>query len=281
MTVGFDLKGKVAIVTGAGSRASGIGNGRAAAVLLADAGAHVVVVDSAPEHMEETQKLIAERGGESLAVTADVTDPDACAAVVEQAMDAWGQLDVLVNNVGVAGPSGTVLDVDLLAWDQCLRVNLTSMVLMSRVAIPRMRTSGGGSIINMSSVAGLVGGHQGIAYPTTKAAIVGLTRTMAAHHGREGIRVNALAPGAVHTPMVYSQGIDEAAREQRRLAAPLGTEGTGWDVGDAVLFLASPRSRWITGTVLPVDAGLTATLGTYTPSVTAAPPAQADTGPQR
>jgi NAD(P)-dependent dehydrogenase (short-subunit alcohol dehydrogenase family) len=271
MTIDFGLEGKVAIVTGGGSRASGIGNGRAAAVLLAAAGAHVVVVDSVAQHMEETQKLVAERGGDCLAVAADVTDPEDCLAVVATAVEAWGRLDILVNNVGIAGPPGTVVDVDLDAWDLCLRVNLTSMVLMSRAAIPRMRESGGGSIINMSSAAGLVGGHPAVAYPATKAAIIGLTKTMAAHHGREGIRVNALAPGAVYTPMVSTQGIDENAREQRRLAAPLATEGTGWDTGDAVLFLASPRSRWITGTVLPVDAGLTATLGvTYTPSVTSA-----------
>lgn len=272
MTVDFGLEGMVAIVTGGGSRAAGIGNGKAAAMLLADAGAHVVVVDSAPENMAETEKLIAERGGDCLAMTADVTDPDACAAVVDRAVGTWGRLDILVNNVGIAGPPGTVVDVDLEAWDQCLRINLTSMVLMSRAAIPPMRSAGAGSIINMSSVLGLVGGHPGVAYPTTKAAIIGLTKSMAAHHGREGIRVNALAPGYVHTPMVSSQGIDEDARERRRLAAPLATEGTGWDVGEAVLFLASPRSRWITGVVLPVDAGLTATLGAdNTPSVTSAP----------
>ncbi|MFF7357281.1 SDR family NAD(P)-dependent oxidoreductase [Streptomyces filipinensis] len=269
MSIGFGLEDKVAIVTGGGSRAPGVGNGRAAAVLLAGAGAHVVVVDSAPENMTQTQKLIAERGGSSLAVTADVTSPDACADVVAQAVGAFGRLDVLVNNVGVAGPPGTVVDVDLDAWERCLRLNLSSMVLMSRAAIPRMRAAGGGSIINMSSAVGLAGGHPTVAYPTTKAAVVGLTRTMAAHHGHEGIRVNALAPGYVHTPMVHSQGVDDHAREQRRLAAPLAIEGTGWDVGDAVLFLAGPRSRWITGVVLPVDAGLTATLGAA-PSVTSA-----------
>jgi NAD(P)-dependent dehydrogenase (short-subunit alcohol dehydrogenase family) len=191
---------------------------------------------------------------------------------VDQAVQTYGQLDILVNNVGVAGPPGTVVDVDLDAWDRCLRINLTSMVLMSRYAVPPMRQIGGGSIINMSSVLGLVAGHPAVAYSTTKAAVIGLTRSMALHHGPEGIRVNAVAPGFVHTPMVYAQGIDEADRELRRLAAPLGTEGTGWDVGEAVLFLASPRSRWITGIVLPVDAGLTATLGAgAVPSVTSPP----------
>jgi NAD(P)-dependent dehydrogenase (short-subunit alcohol dehydrogenase family) len=179
---------------------------------------------------------------------------------VGEAIETWGRLDVLVNNVGIAGPPGSVLDVDLEAWDQCLRINVTSMLLMARYSIPHMAGSGGGSIINMSSVVGLLGGHPAVAYPTTKGAIISLTKTMAAIHGPDGIRVNAIAPGFVYTPIVYAQGLSEQAREQRRAASLLGTEGTGWDVGEAVLFLASPRSRWITGTVMPVDAGLTATL---------------------
>ncbi|WP_371524685.1 SDR family oxidoreductase [Streptomyces sp. NBC_01283] len=272
MAIDFGLEGSVAIVTGGGSRASGVGNGRAAAVLLAEAGAHVVVVDSAARNMAETRSLMAERGKDALLVTADVTSPQECADVVARTWDTFGRLDILVNNVGVAGPPGTVVDLDLHAWDQCLGLNLTSMMLMSRAAIPRMRTGGGGSIVNMSSAVALVGGHPEVAYPTTKAAVIGLTKTMAAHHGPEGIRVNAIAPGYVYTPMVHSQGVDDGAREQRRQAAPLGIEGTGWDVGDAVLFLAGPRSRWITGAVLPVDAGLTATLGLGgAPSVTSVP----------
>jgi NAD(P)-dependent dehydrogenase (short-subunit alcohol dehydrogenase family) len=254
------LDGKVVIVTGAGSRASGIGNGRAAAVLLACAGARVVMVDSVPDNLIETRDLISERGGTCHSVEADVTVPDECAAVVEQATEKWGRLDVLVNNVGIPGPPGTVVDVDLAAWEHCLRVNVTSMLLMSRYSIPHLREAGGGSIINMSSVAGLLGGHPAIAYPTTKGAIISLTKSMAAIHGPEGIRVNAVAPGMVYTPIVYAQGMTEEARAQRRAATPLGTEGSGWDVGEAVLFLASERSKWITGTVLTVDAGLTATL---------------------
>jgi len=256
-----DLEGSVAIVTGAGSLAPGIGNGRAEAVLLAEAGARVVLVDQSAEHMKETCALIDERGGEYLAVAADVSDPDGCAAVAQRAVDAWGRIDILVNNVGTAGPVGTVVDVDLDAWDACLQVNITSMVLMSRFAIPHLRAVGGGSIVNISSVLGMRGGHPAIAYPTTKAAVIGLTKSMAAHHGPDGIRVNAVAPGFAHTPMVYAQGLTEENRERRRLAAPLRTEGTGWDTGEAVLFLAGPRSRWITGTVLVVDGGLTSGVG--------------------
>jgi NAD(P)-dependent dehydrogenase (short-subunit alcohol dehydrogenase family) len=159
--------------------------------------------------------------------------------------------------------------VDLDAWELCLRINVTSMVLMARYAVPQMRAVGGGSVINMSSAAGLAGGHPAVAYSTTKGAIVNLTRAMAASHGPDGIRVNAIAPGFLYTPIVYAQGLSENDRELRRLAAPLRTEGTGWDVGDAVAFLASDRARWITGVILPIDAGLTSILPmTATMSVT-------------
>ena len=255
----FGRSGKVAIVTGAGSRASGIGNGRAAAVRLAEAGARVAVVDIAAENMDETRGLIEERGGECLVIAADVSDAGGCERTVQSVVARWGRVDVLVNNVGIAGPLGTVIEVDLEEWDACLRINVTSMLVMSRAAIPHIREAGGGAIVNMSSVAGLKGGHPRIGYATTKAAVNGLTQAMAVHHAADGIRVNAVAPGFAYTPMVYADGISEDDREARRLAAPLGTEGTGWDVGDAVLFLASARARWITGVVLPVDAGLTAT----------------------
>jgi NAD(P)-dependent dehydrogenase (short-subunit alcohol dehydrogenase family) len=255
----FGLTGKVAIVTGAGSPASGIGNGRAAAVRLAEAGARVALVDVADENMHETRELIEARGGDCLVLAADVSDADGSEETVQSVVASWGRVDVLVNNVGIGGPVGTVADVDLDAWDECLRVNITSMMLMSRFAIPQMRRAGGGSIVNMSSVAGLRGGHPRIAYSTTKGAVNGLTQAMAIHHAAERIRVNAVAPGFAYTPMVYADGLREEDREWRRLAAPLGTEGTGWDVGDAVLFLAGSRARWITGVVLPVDAGLTAT----------------------
>ena len=254
-----ELEGKVAIVTGAGAAASGIGNGRAAAALLARAGARVGLLDVVAESMDETRELIETAGGECVAVPCDVGDPAACRDAVAAVLDAYGRLDVLVNNVGVVGPPGTVETVDLDAWERCLRVNLTSVVLMSRFALPAIRAAGGGAIVNMSSVAGLAGGIPLVAYSASKGAINTLTKTMATQHGPEGVRVNAVAPGFVHTPLITTHGLSEADRERRRLAAPLRTEGTGWDVGEAVLFLASPRSQWISGVVLPVDAGLTAT----------------------
>lgn len=268
-----DLVGKVAIITGAGSRASGIGNGRAAAVLLAEAGAKVALVDSAAEHLTETVALVEKVGGEHLALTADVSDAADCERVVERVVEAWGGVDVLFNNVGVVGPSGSVVDVDLEAWDRCFDINVTSMVLMSRFAIPHMRRRGGGSIVNTSSIAGVLGAHPSVIYSATKGAVTNLTRAMAATHGPENIRVNALVPGFLHTPMVYGQGLSEEDRIRRRNVAPLGVggvEGTGWDVGEIVRFLASEKARFITGTNIPVDGGLTAVIPmTDTMSVTA------------
>ena len=257
---GSPLAGLVAIVTGAGASGLGIGNGRAAAVLLAQAGASVTAVDLAQRNLVETCRLIEERGGDGSPIEADVSTLDGCAEIIDQTIRRRGRLDILVNNVGVAGPPGSVVDVGLDAWDDCLRVNLTSMLLMARCAIPHMREVGSGSIVNISSAAGLLGGHPNVAYSTTKAGVVGLTRSMAATHGPEGVRVNAVAPGYVYTPMVAVDEFTDEERGLRQAAAPLGTEGTGWDVGQAVLYLASPASRWVNGVVLPVDAGLTAAL---------------------
>jgi NAD(P)-dependent dehydrogenase (short-subunit alcohol dehydrogenase family) len=267
------LDGKVAIISGAGSRASGIGNGRAAAVLLAEAGMKVALVDAVAENLTETQQLVEKAGAECLALIADVSDAQAVESAVRSVLDTWGGVDVLFNNVGIVGPSGSVVDVDLEAWDRCFDINVTSMLLMSRYCIPSMRERGGGSIINTSSIAGVLGGHPSVIYSATKGAVTNLTRAMAAMHGPEGIRVNSLVPGFLHTPMVYSQGLSEEDRIRRRNVAPLGVggvEGNGWDVGEAVLFLASERSRFITGADIPVDGGLTAVIPmTDTMSVTA------------
>ena len=255
------LAGRVAIVTGAGSRAEGIGNGRAAAILLARHGARVALVDAVPAWAVETGRMISAEGGTSIIVPADVTQAAACEEAVRSTVLAWGRVDILVNNVGIGGPPGTAVDVDVEAWEQAMRVNVTSMMLMAKYAIPEMRKLGAGSIVNLSSVAGLVGGHPSLLYPTSKGAVINLTRAMATHHGAEGIRVNCIAPGMVYTPMVYSRGMTPEMRETRKQRSLLQTEGTGWDVGNAVRYLASDESRWVTGTVLPVDAGATAGAG--------------------
>jgi NAD(P)-dependent dehydrogenase (short-subunit alcohol dehydrogenase family) len=252
------LKGKVAIVTGAGSRGEGIGNGRATAILLARHGASVTLVDTMVQWVEETARLIAAEGGTSQIVEGDVSDPDSCRAMVARTTQTWGRLDILVNNVGITGPRGDAVEVDVEAWDRAMRVNITSMMLMTKFAVPEIIKAGGGSIINLTSVAGLLGGHPSLLYPTSKGAIVSLTRAMAAHHGRDGIRVNCIAPGTVYTPMVASRGMTAEMRRARRDSTLLGTEGTGWDIGYGALFLASDESRWITGITLPIDGGATA-----------------------
>jgi len=251
------LDGKVAIVTGAGSRADGIGNGRAASILLARNGAKVALVDANRGWAEATQRMIGNEG-ECFVVEADVTDQKACQNIVAETVKRWGKLDILVNNVGIDGPRGNAVEVDMAGWDRAMAINVKSMVMMAKYAIPEMKKSGGGAIVNLASVAGLRGGNPNIFYTTSKGAVVQMTRAMAAHHGRDGIRVNCIAPGMVYTPMVYAAGMTPEVRDARRRRSLLQTEGTGWDIGNGVLYLVSDEARWVTGVILPVDAGATA-----------------------
>jgi NAD(P)-dependent dehydrogenase (short-subunit alcohol dehydrogenase family) len=253
--MGDRLRGKVAIVTGAGSRGPGLGNGKAAAILFAREGARVLCVDQALPRAEETVGLIRAEGGEAAGLAADVTRAEDCRAMVEAAVARWGGLDVLHNNVGIESRKD-LLDTSEEEWDQVLRVDLKSVFLATRAAAPAMIARGGGSVICVSSIAGHRG-HGRTAYAAAKAGVEGFVRTVAVQLGPQGVRVNAIAPGTVWTPMV--SGLGEEARERRRKASPLGTEGTGWDVGWGAVYLASDESRWVTGHVLVIDAGLTAT----------------------
>jgi NAD(P)-dependent dehydrogenase (short-subunit alcohol dehydrogenase family) len=252
--MGNRLEGKVAIVTGAGAAGDGIGNGRAAAILFAREGAKVLLVDRTLGLAEATQSMIVTEGGEAAAFEADVTQSSACAAMVSAAVAKWGKLDILQNNVGI-GLAGRVPDVDEAAWERLMRVNVTSMMLAAKYAIPAMVASGGGAIVNISSIAALR--PRGLTpYATSKGAVEALMRGLAADHARDGIRVNCIEPGPVFTPMVYAAGMSDEVRERRRKASPLGIEGTGWDIGYASLFLVSDEARYITGVVLPVDGGV-------------------------
>jgi len=247
------LTGKVAIVTGAGSRGDGFGTGRAAAVLFARQGARVLVVDRDLDAAAQTVELISRDGGVAEAHQADVTDEQMCRAMAARAVELWGRLDVLDNNVGITG-AGTVLDGDWRLWDTVMAVNVTSVALASAAALPFLSRQGG-SIINLASIAAFRP-HGITPYSTSKGAVIALTRSMAVDHAGAGVRVNCIAPGPLYTPMVYAGGMSPELREQRKNASPLRVEGTGWDVAHAAVFLASDESGYITGIVLPVDGGV-------------------------
>ncbi len=246
---------RVAIVVGGGAAGDGIGNGRAAAILLARGGARVVVADRQIDLAERTVALIEAEGGQAIAVAADVTDEQACETLVSAAVARYGGVDMLVNNVGMSRMA-TVADETLESWEALFRVNLTSMVLVSKYAIRAMEQRGSGAIVNIGSISALR--PRGLtAYAASKGAVIALTRAMAVDHGPQGIRVNCVAPGAVYTPMVAEAGLSDDARAARIKSSALGLEGTGWDVGHAVAFLLSDLARYITGQTLVVDGGAT------------------------
>lgn len=250
------LAGKVAIVSGGGAAGDGIGNGRAAAILLARAGTKVLVADREHKLAERTVEMIAAEGGTAAARAGDVTDEADCVKLVDEAVARWGRLDFLDNNVGI-GSRGSVVDEQPEQYRKVMRVNVESMFLLSKYAIPAMiRSAGGGAIVNISSISALR--PRGLTtYTTSKAAVIGLTRAMAVDHGSDNIRVNCICPGPMYTPMVYARGMSEAARANRAKASVLKLEGTGWDIGHAVRFLLSNHARYITGQVLVVDGGVT------------------------
>ena len=258
------LEGKVAIVTGAGSSGEGVGNVKAASILFAREGAKVLLVDFQEGRARETLQVIQDEGGVASTLQGDMTKLEDCERMARTAMERYGQVDILDNNVGIS-QRGTVVEVSEEDWDKVMTVNLKTIVLASKATIPYIIASGGGgAIINISSIAGLRA-HSSTPYTASKAGVIGLTFSMAADHAADSIRVNCIAPGLVYTPMVAPRMNDDL-RQYRTDAAPLKTEGTGWDVGYAALFLASDEARWITGICLPVDAGLTAVHpGTFTP----------------
>jgi NAD(P)-dependent dehydrogenase (short-subunit alcohol dehydrogenase family) len=249
------LVGKVAIVTGAGSSGEIMGNGKATAILFAREGAKVLLVDNQEDRVAQTLDTITSEGGDASIFTADVCRADDCEAMVNTTVKRYGRLDILHNNVGIGG-SGTVLEVSEEDWDRVMSVNLKSMMLTSKFAIPQMISSGGGgSIVNISSISAIR--PRGLtAYSVSKGGVIALTQAMAMDHAPDGVRVNCIMPGPVYTSMVARNMTDER-RETRRQASPLGVEGTAWDIGYAGLFLASDEARWITGVILPVDGGVT------------------------
>jgi len=252
------LDGKVAIIAGGGAKGDGIGNGRAASILLARAGTRVLVVDVDAAAAERTVEMIRAENGTAQALGADLTEDAECRRMVQAALDHFGRVDYLDNNIGISS-RGSVVDEPQDKWQRMMQLNVEAMFLASKHAIPAMKkTAGGGAIVNISSISALR--PRGLTiYTTTKAAIIGLTRAMAVDHGKDGIRVNCVAPGPVYTPMVYARGpgMSAEARENRRKASVLGIEGSGWDIGHAVRFLLSDHALYITGHTLVVDGGVT------------------------
>ena len=250
------LQDKIALVVGAGSRGEPAGTGYAAAKLFAQHGASVVLVDISRERASVTEREILQEGGVASVFEADVTREDDCQAMVASCQERYGGLHILFNNVAAHG-AGKVTDVNSDDLDRVFAINLRSMMLACKYAIPLMKASGGGSIINVSSIDGLRAGmHPNVPYAVTKAGAAHLARVVAVHHGRDNIRANCIAPGHIYAPFV--QHISDEQRRLRQNVAPLGTEGNAWDIAWTALFLASDEARWISGVVLPVDGGLLA-----------------------
>jgi NAD(P)-dependent dehydrogenase (short-subunit alcohol dehydrogenase family) len=254
---GNRLAGKVAIVTGAGSTGTSediIGIGVATARLLAQAGAAVAVVDRDPQAGQRTVDLIASDGGIAALIVADVSESGSCRESVAETKSRFGSPDILVNNAAVTSSvQGDAMTEE--EWTRVVDINLKGAMFMSRWALTEMMPQRRGSIINMASGNGLRS-FGSPAYAASKSGILGMTVDLAGTHGRHGIRVNAIIPGMVYTPMAERIDNTERGRELRRLAVPLAAEGSGWDVAWAVLFFAGDESKWITGTALPVDGGM-------------------------
>jgi NAD(P)-dependent dehydrogenase (short-subunit alcohol dehydrogenase family) len=248
------LNDKVAIIAGGGSLGNGIGNGRAASILLAEAGAKVLVADRDETLANNTVQMIKDRGGEALSISGDLTQSDQCKKVVDFALKNWGRLDILDNNIGIDSKL-SVVDETEEHWDRVMDVNIKPMFLMSKYAIPAMINSGnGGSIINISSISATR--PKGLTvYSASKGAVVSLSQAMAVDHGGDGIRVNCILLGPVYTPMVYSSGMTADHRSLRQNASLIQVEGEGWDIGKAVVYLSSSWARYVTGHLMVVDGG--------------------------
>jgi NAD(P)-dependent dehydrogenase (short-subunit alcohol dehydrogenase family) len=266
------LEGKKAVVVGAGQTpGETIGNGRAMAVLFAREGAEVLCVDRDQARAQDTVDMIVAEGGKASAFAADIVSAEESAAIVAEARSRLGRLDILVNNVGIGSSEksgdGPAHRAGEEAYDRLMDVNLKGMWLTIKAAVPVMRETGAGSIVNISSLASLAGNNM-IAYEVSKAGVNRLTLSVATANAKYGLRCNAILPGLMDTPMAIT-GVAKATgrttdetRALRASRVPLNAQmGTGWDTAYAALFLASDESKFITGVLLPVDGGMSARVG--------------------
>ena len=259
------LENRVCVVVGAGQTpGETIGNGRAAAITYAREGAQLLLVDHLEERVAETRRMIAEEGFEANILVADVTGEPGCKAISEEARARFGRIDVLHYNVGKSQGDGEVANLALEGWSGIMTLNLTGYYLTCKHALPTMRAQGSGVIIGISSMAAH-GAHMNMTYGVSKAGMNALTKSMAIHNASYGIRVNAIMPGLIDTPMAIERRAREQNRSREEIRAErarqvplLGRQGTGWDVANAALFLASDDAAYITGVCLPVDGGLSA-----------------------
>lgn len=262
------LKNKVALVIGAGSSGPGWGNGKAVAVAFAREGAAVVATDLRLQAAQETTAIIQAEGGVSIALEVDATDEQAIARMVAATLQAFGRIDILHNNVGI-GTVGGMVDTDAHVWQRIFDTNVTSAFLVCKAVLPLMLRQGGGAIVNISSIGSLgIARVPLIAYGMSKAALNYLTRAIALEYAGQGIRVNAILPGLMDTPMVRGSaemlahfGSEQEMLQARHAQSPTGRMGDAWDVAAAAVFLASDEAKYINGVILPVDGGLSCRMG--------------------
>ena len=259
------LQNKVAIVIGAGCVGPGWGNGRAIAVRFAQEGARVFAVDRNADAMAETAEMIREFGGEFTQHIADVTDSSQIAALVDACLAKYGTIDILINNVGGPLPGGPVaLSED--NWHQQLDINLTYVFLTCKYVLPIMEAKGSGAIVNIASISGIrFSGAAQVGYAASKAGVIQFGRVVAVEYAKKGVRINTVLPGQLHTPLVdkilartQADGDLDSLLKRRQARIPMSFTGDGRDTANAALFLASDEARFITGTELIVDGGMTA-----------------------